>query len=288
MRSLDDMALFVEVVRHKSFVKAGNSLGVATSTVSLRIAKLEESLGLRLLNRTTRKVEPTEAGQLYFDKAVQVITDAQNAHLALSEMLAEPKGVVKVAMPVDFAYQSFALLVPEFHQKYPKIQLDIDTSPQNVDLIADGFDLAIRFGVQTAPNLIARPLGVYGFRLWASKSYLTQYGTPQNLEDLAHHRCLAFRQNSWRLFNGNQEKTFDFQAVLTANSLGLIYRLVLQDMGIALLPDILLNTNQDDVLKEVLPNWQGQQMPLFAVTSSRLLPKKVQVLIDFLKEKYGD
>lgn len=281
MNSLDDMQLFVEVVQNKSFVKAGERLNLATSTVSLRIQKLEQRLGLRLLNRTTRKIELTEAGSLYFAKARHIVQEAETVHETLTEMLSEPSGTVRISMPVDLAYQAFAPLVPLFYRQFPKIKLDIDTSARVVDLMSEPFDVALRMGEPKDVNLIARLLATYPFHLYASADYLAQHGTPQSLDDLAHHQCLAFRQEQWQLFSNGQEKIYNFDAVMIGQNLGLLKRLVTQNMGVALLPDIVVKNGE---LCRVLPEWSGKPSCLYAITTTRLLTKKVQVLIDFLRE----
>ena len=285
MNSLDDMQLFVEVVKNKSFAKTAERLSLATSTVSLRIQKLERRIGLRLLNRTTRKIELTEAGGLYFAKAVQIVQEAETIHETLTEMLSEPSGTVRVSMPVDFAYQAFVPLAPLFYQQFPKITLDIDTSSRVVDLIGEPFDVALRMGEPKDINLIARKLATYHTHLYASPDYLTAHGTPRSFDELAQHQCLAFRQEQWRLFCGNEEKTVAFHAILIGQSLGLLERLAKQGMGIALLPDIVVRNHE---LQRILPEWSGLSSPLYAVTSTRLLPKKVQVFIDFLRKHLGD
>lgn len=281
MHSLDDMALFVEVVKAKGFTRASEQLGMPTSTLSVRINKLEKNLGLQLLNRTTRRVELTEVGQLYFQRALHIIEESKALHHQLDEMLNYPSGFVRISMPVDFAYQAFAPLVPLFYQAFPHIRLDIDTTPRKIDLISEPFDVAIRVGENQDSMLVARLLTTYPFRLYASNTYLATHGTPHSLDELKEHHCLAFRQASWELFDGQEKCTIAFDSRIICQSLGLLERLVRQDMGIALLPDVAV---ADKSLVNILPNWTGQSMPLYALTSTRLLPKKVQVFIEFLKE----
>ncbi|MGX2950713.1 LysR substrate-binding domain-containing protein [Ursidibacter sp. B-7004-1] len=284
--NIDDMSLFVEVVKAKGFTNASNLLGIPTSTISVRINKLEKQLGLQLLNRTTRRVELTEVGKLYYQRALHIVEETKALHSQLGDMLDNPAGIVRVSMPVDFAYENFAPLIPKFYEQYPHITLHIDTSSRNVDLMSEPFDVAIRFGVPQDPNLIARPLGEYQFHLYASLDYLDRYGTPTNLADLHQHRLLAFgkmhEQNAWQLFCKKEQTVFEFKPIFSSNSLGLLQRLATQGLGVALLPDI-FNNQPASKLVRIMPDYRGVSNPLHAVTSTRLLPKKVQVFIDFVK-----
>ena len=284
--NIDDMSLFVEVVKAKGFTNASNLLGIPTSTISVRINKLEKQLGLQLLNRTTRRVELTEVGKLYYQRALHIVEETKALHSQLDDLLDNPSGVVRVSMPVDFAYENFAPLIPKFYAQYPQIKLHIDTSSRNVDLMSEPFDVAIRFGVPQDPNLIARPLGEFQFHLYASLDYLKAYGTPTKLPDLHKHHLLAFGQghspSHWQLFCRKHQTTFEFEPIFSSNSLGLLQRLATQGLGVALLPDI-FNISQDSKLVRIMPDYCGLSNPLHAVTSTRLLPKKVQVFIEFVK-----
>lgn len=282
MHTFDDMQLFVQVAENNSFVKAAEKLGLATSTISQRIQKLEQRLGLQLLHRTTRKISLTEAGLHYFEKARQIIHDAEVLYQSLDQLTDNPMGSVRISAPMDFTYQIFAPLIPLFYQRFPHIRLDIDTSSRRVDLLSEPFDLAIRMGEIHNENLIARKLTDFCFYLYASQDYLARYGTPQTLAELALHRCLAFQQNHWQLQDRhNKTHKVYFDAVLTGQNLGLLGQLSATGMGIALLPEML---GKHFGLQTVLPHFSGKTETAYAVTGTRLLPKKVQVLIEFLKE----
>ena len=162
MEYLNDMALFVEVVKAKGFRGAGEVLGIPNSTISRRIAALEKSIGLRLLHRTTRKVELTEAGQLYYERCRRIVDEARIAHEQLGEMLAQPSGVLRASLPVDFAMIYMAPLMVEFARRYPGITFDLDLTPRRVDLVTEPFDVAIRMGESANSNLIARLLEFIG------------------------------------------------------------------------------------------------------------------------------
>lgn len=283
---LDDMQLFVAIVQNKSFSKTAEQLELAKSTLSVRMQRLEQSVGLPLLHHTTRKLELTEAGTLYFNKAVNIITEAQNLHLALDNMLAEPVGLIKLSVPIDFAYQALAEHIPEFLQKYPKIQLDIDVNPRRVDVIGEQFDVAFRAGESPDSNLISRLLSRHEFGLYASPDYLAKHGMSLKLNDLSAHRGIAFRQNKWCLGNGKTWQTVAFAHQVACNNLGMGLRLAVNAVGIALLPDIAVKkTVAQGGLQRVLPDWHGEEVSTYAITATKLIPQKTQVLIDFLKEK---
>ena len=296
MIQLDDMQLFVEVVKAGGFTRAAENVDVPKSTLSTRINKLEQAIGLRLLNRTTRKVELTEAGRLYYESAVKIIEEAKLVHQQLGDMLANPKGTLRISAAVDFAYYFVAPLLKEFCERYPHIQFEFDVTPRKVDLIAEPFDLALRAGELTDSNLIARLIGTFSGGLYASPEYLAQYGEPKMLAELAQHQCLRFHagyNHEWRLFRANEtkgkeERTISVQGNIFANSLGMMQTLASQGLGIAVLPDLLAKRSVDaGQLKRILPDWFSQPASVYAVTATRQLPAKVQVFIDFLKEKLG-
>nr|WP_314739320.1 LysR family transcriptional regulator [uncultured Haemophilus sp.] len=292
MHLLDDMELFVEVVKAKGFTKAADYLNMPKSTLSVRINKLEENIGLRLLNRTTRKVEVTEAGQLYFEKAVKIIEEARLVHLQLTDMLEKPKGTLKISLPVDFAQQILTPMLGEFCQRYPDITLEFDVTPRKVDLIAEPFDLAIRTGPLDDSQLVAHRLTVVSGGLYASPSYLQRNGEPKDLADLAHHHALRFHagyNHEWRLLKGRTEKTVSVNGNLFANNLGMVLHLAVQGLGIAALPHLLAKSAvENGQLLRILPEWETTRVPITALTVTRLLPRKSQVFINFLKEKFGE
>lgn len=172
MELLNDMALFVEVVKAKGFRSAAEVMGIPNSTLSRRIGTLEKAIGLRLLHRTTRKIELTEAGQLYFERCKRIVDEARLAHEQLGEMLAQPSGVLRASLPVDFAVTYLAPLIAEFAGLYPGITFDFDLTPRRVDLVSEPFDVAIRMGPSEDSQLIARPLASLTPHLYASPGYL--------------------------------------------------------------------------------------------------------------------
>lgn len=289
MELLNDMALFVEVAHARSFRGAADVTGVPNSTLSRRISALEKAIGLRLLHRTTRKVELTEAGQLYYERSRRIVDEARIAHEQLSEMLAQPSGVLRASLPVDFATIYMAPLVAEFARRYPGITFDFDLTPRRVDLVAEPFDVAIRMGEQSDSNLIARLLARLSVQAYASPGYLKVSSAPQHPSELSQHECLGFAKAAkWELHRAGEMVQVDVGGRFMVNSVGMFRRLATLDMGIVLLP---VEIVADDVaagrLQRVLPEWEGKPTPVYALTETRLLPAKVQRFIEFLQERLG-
>ncbi|WP_413894012.1 LysR family transcriptional regulator [Candidatus Skiveiella danica] len=289
MELLNDMALFVEVAHTRSFRRAADATGVPNSTLSRRISALEKAIGLRLLHRTTRKVELTEAGQIYYERCRRIVEEARLAHEQLGELLAQPSGVLRASLPVDFATLYMAPLVAEFARRYPGIAFDFDLTPRRVDLVSEPYDVAIRMGELADSNLIARLLARLSVQVYASPRYLELSGEPKLPSDLTQHECVGFpKTGKWVLHRGAETVEVEVGGRLQVNSIGMIRRLATLDLGVILLPEEIAD---DDVaagrLRRILPDWQGRSTPVYALTETRLLPAKTQRFIEFLQERLG-
>ena len=285
MDYLSEMALFVEVANAMSFSKAAAKLAMPQSTLSRRISALERALGVPLLHRTTRKIELTESGHRYLQRAVPLVEEARLIHAELHGQYALPGGVLRLSLPVDFAYAFLAPLLPQLAAQFPDIELEMDVTPRRVDLITEPFDLVVRAGELPDSGLVAHLLMRVPRGLYAAPGYLAAQGAPQSPAELAAHRCLRFQGvNAWRLFAGEATAEVAVSGGYRANSIGLLQRLAVQGMGIALLPEIGV---REDVaaarLQRILPDWQAAAVPVYALTASRLLPAKIRCFIDFLK-----
>lgn len=284
------MALFVEVAHARSFRGAADATGMPNSTLSRRISGLEKAIGLRLLHRTTRKVELTEAGQVYYERCRRIVDEARIAHEQLGEMLAQPSGVLRASLPVDFATIYLAPLVAEFARRYPGITFDFDLTPRRVDLVSEPIDVAIRMGELSDSNLIARQLARLSVQAYASPGYLKQSGTPEHPSDLSQHESLVFpKAGVWELRNADETVRVEVGGRFMVNSVGMLRRLATLDAGIVLLPsEIVAEDVATGRLQRVLPGWVGKPTPVYALTETRLLPAKVQRFIEFLQEHLGD
>lgn len=193
MDLLNDMALFVEVARAMSFRRAAEALGMPNSTLSRRVSALEKAIGLRLMHRTTRRLELTEAGQLYYERCKRIVEEARLAHEQLGELLAQPSGVLRASLPVDFANSTLAPLIAEFARRHPGIRFEFDLTPRRVDLVSEPFDVAIRMGASQDSTLVARLLATLDTHLYASPAYVSRVGPPRQPADLARHEGLLFK-----------------------------------------------------------------------------------------------
>lgn len=287
MDVLRNMQIFVEVAKARSFRRAAEILGMPNATVSRRIAELERGIGLRLFNRTTRRVELTESGQRYFERCGRVIQEAMLAHEELADMQARPIGTVRVSLPVDFSVIILSPMLVHFARMYPGIRLELDLTPSQADLAAGSVDLAIRMGPPTEQRLIARQIADLKLGLYASPVYLKQYGMPATPAALREHECLRMRDGPWTLWaaKGDRSETIEVTGQITANNVGMLRQLALAGLG------IMINAESwaaDDVdqgsLVRVLPGWSPPNAQAYALTETRLLPAKVRVFIDFLTE----
>ena len=281
------MALFVEVVKARSFRGAAETLGIPNSTLSRRIGLLEKEIGLRLLHRTTRRIELTEAGQIYFERSKRIVEEARLAHEHLGEMLAQPSGLLRVSLPVDFANTYLAPLITEFARQYPDITFEFDLTPRRVDLVTEPFDLAIRVGESEPSQLIARPLARLSANLYASPTYLERHGEPKKPADLSRHQCLRMmKTTTWTLHDGLRTEAVDIDGRFSLNSVGMIRRLATLDMGVIFMPEEIVSEDlAEGRLQRILPRWQSAPSTIYAITETRLLPAKTQRFIEFLRER---
>lgn len=286
LEDLSNMGLFVEVARKKSFRRAADALGMPSSTLSRRIVALEQSLGLRLLHRTTRQVELTEAGEIYFERSARIIDEARLAHQHLAELSAQPSGPLRVSLPVDFGIIFVARHMAAFCQRYPAISIEFDLSPRRVDLVSEPFDVAIRMGELPDSGLIARKLAEIPRALYASRRYLAQQGEPKAPIDLTQHNCLLFpREQNWDLYQGNNIIKVPVTSQLRLNNVGMMQKLAAEGAGIALLSqEAALPDVESGHLLRVLPSWSGKPIAVHAISETRLLPAKTQRFIEYLAE----
>ena len=292
LSALHDMTLFVEVARTRNFSAAGRHLGVPVATLSRRISAMEREFGVRLFDRTTRRVELTEAGARYFERCAHLADEARLAQEALRETATRPSGHLRLSMPVDLGVSVIGPLLPEFARQYPGITFDLDLSSRKTDLVGDHVDVAIRLGEVKGDQLIARRIGAVGLALFASPTYLDLRGTPATPADLGEHECVLLRvprlQVRWRLEREGMESDVMVRGRVMVNNHGLLRLLAERGMGIAALtPDLVRDALASGRLVRVLPQWAMAPLPIHAVTASRLQPASVKVLVAFLADRLG-
>lgn len=284
---LNDVLIFTRVVEQGSFTGAGRVLDLPKSTVSRRIARLEDRLGIRLLQRTTRKLSLTDAGRIYFDRSTRIVADFEDAELAVLELQSEPRGRLRVSMPAEFGEQIWSVL-QAFLERYPQVHLELDLTNRYVDLVDEGFDAVIRAGRIADSTLIARKLISTRTLFVASPAYLERRGIPETLDALREHDCVVMgvfgHQATWRGRGPRGEVKVRVQGRLAANNLLVLKKAVLAGFGIGLLPDSLCALElEEGKLKEVLSHACLEPTPISVVyPSARHLAPKVRAFVDFL------
>lgn len=293
---LNDVAVFERVVTEGSLTAAAARLGQPKSSVSRSLARLETDLGVRLLQRTTRKLHLTEAGQVFFERAKRVLGELRDAELAVTQLQENPRGNLRITMPVEFGMRFMGRVVAEFMQRYPEVTIETELSGRMVNLVEEGFDLAFRIGEFRDSSLIARKLGNLTGRFYASPAYLGRFGTPRKPEDLAAHDIILFmqpRENTVQLFR--QDKTGELtpsckltlRGRLTVNNISMAGDAAVAGIGIALMPGFLsadaVNSGQ---LMPVLPDHAVCHGGLYAMYPSREhMPTALRAFLDFVNER---
>lgn len=285
--SLDDIALFVEVAKSRNFTRAAESLDMPASTLSRRISALERYIGVRLLNRSTRKVDLTEAGAVYFERCQHIIAEARIAHEELDEMAQRPKGRLRVSMPVSFALLSMPLIMRDFAERYPEIECEYDLGIKHIDLLAEPYDIVIRIGRQPDSGVISRQMGSVKLGLYAAPAYLARKGMPALPSDLAKHECLrastAREDSVWELRSGSRVEKIAVRGRMAMNNVAVLMHMAGLGMGIVpLASNTALQGAAEEALQRVLPDWEFDPFPLMALFPSRLMPAKTRVFLEFL------
>lgn len=290
---LSPTAVFVKVVQAGSFSAAARQLQMPTSTVSAQIARLEQRLGITLLQRSTRALRMTEVGETYFRSAHQGIELILEAESEISSSQKEPQGTLRVTTTIDLlAPKYIAQLISDFSERYPKIHLEVELTQRIVDLLDEGIDVAIRAGELPDSSLISRKVGTSVMVLVANEEYLEN--SPELLvpEDLKKHSVLQFARKegaSWQLHNDAESVPITVSSKVAINHLDVVRSLILLGKGVSLLPEYFI---RDDLvtgrLKRVLPEWTGDVVPIYIVyPSQKYLAAKVRSFIDFAVEQLG-
>jgi DNA-binding transcriptional LysR family regulator len=292
--SLPDLglvAVFVRVVELDSFTAAATALGLPKSSVSRSVAQLEEALGVRLLQRTSRKLSLTDSGRAFYERVRDPLTGVVEAMTDATEENREPRGTIRFTAPPDLGLALLAPLLAEFARKYPHIHVDVMLTTRLVDLIAERFDLALRATKRLDDStLVARRIGAITAALFASPAYLKREGTPRSIADLAAHKCVLFRANdgrsSLRLQGPGGEEVVEVRGPISTDDIGFVRRAVLEGAGIGLLPHQIVS--EQDKLVPVLPAYSLEGAVLYLVMpSGRHVPTRVRLLRDFLAERLG-
>ncbi len=292
MDKLREMQSFAAVVSAGSFVAAADALDTSKAAVSRHVAELEERLGVRLLNRTTRKLSLTDDGQTFLDHCTEILAAVEEAESDLSSRSAEPSGLLRISVPVTFGILHLAPLWGVFLSMHPKITLDVALADRTVDLVEDGFDLAVRISSSQHPNLIGRKLASTRMVLCASPAYLKRRGTPKRPEDLAGHDIISYTywssRDEWAFDGPDGSVVVKTKPRFHANSGDTCRAAALQHQGIILQPSFLVDADlRSGHLIELVPDWKSTELGIYALYPSRKqLPLKLRHLIDFLADAF--
>lgn len=291
--SLSGMAIFAKVVEAKSFTAAAIELGMSKSAVSKHISRLEDRLGARLLNRTTRRLGLTETGAAFYDRCARVVTEAEEAALAVTELQSEPRGTLRVNAPMSFGILHIAPAIPDFLARYPDLHIDVAMNDRFVDLIDEGFDVAIRVARLMDSSLIARRLAPDRRAIVGSPAYFEKRGVPKTPDDLVRHNCINYAymsaQDQWQFVDADGTRSVEAEGNLRANNGDAIRVAVLAGLGVAHLPTFIVGRDiQDGRLVQVLADFMPSGSSVYAVyPHSRHLSTKVRVFVDFLANRFG-
>lgn len=295
MNHLSDIAVFVQVVDSGSFTAAAERLDLSKSVISKYVTRLEEQLNVRLLNRTTRRLSLTEAGQILYNRSQRGLDEIESAKAEISQLQETPRGKLRINTPMSFGILHIAPAIPDFLGAYPELAIDMSLDDRQVDLIEEGFDLAIRIAELPDSSLIARRLALCRHVVCASPEYLKKFGTPLTPDDLRRHNVLTYRYqnspNEW----GFMTQDGRFTSVPVTGSLQMNNSLALREAvihgaGIMLTPAFIVGSDiKAGRLLEILSVYKAREISIYAVYPERrnLLPK-VRVFIDFMKDRFSD
>jgi DNA-binding transcriptional LysR family regulator len=294
MDQFASMRAFVKVVEAGSFVRGADKLGISTTSVSRLVAELEEHLGTRLLQRTTRKLHLTDAGQRYFDRATQLLSDLEEAESEVGSATTTPRGRLRISVGQTFGARQLSALFPRFQAMYPEVELEVFATDRRVDLIEEGFDLAVRMSLEVPPTYVARQLCTIRVVVCASPAYLHKHGTPRAPQDLAAHNCLTVTsggfENRWS-FTGADG---DAQTVLVrgnyrSDSGDLLRAAALAGQGVVYLPTFILGEElARGELVPILREWSLPQIDARVVyPTRRFVSAKVRAFTEFLQQEFA-
>ena len=293
MDKLDAMNAFARVVSAGSYAEAARRLGLTRSAVSKAVTELEQLLGVRLLDRTTRRVTPTEAGRAYYERVVGILADVESTESAVSRLHDEPKGLLKINAPMSFGTLYLGPAIAEFMVDYADLGIELILNDRFIDPIEEGVDVTVRIGALADSSLIARKLAPARRVLVASPEYLRSHGTPKTTDDLAHHRALSFGQSPgaqrFELTHRGETLSVPVTSRLCSNNGDVLRTAALHGNGIALLPTFLIGSDiAAKKLAVVLPDYEPTGLDVYAVYApNRYLAAKTRVFIDFLAGRFG-
>ncbi|WDY56082.1 LysR family transcriptional regulator [Pseudomonas sp. PSKL.D1] len=290
MNPYEDMSIFSQVIESGSFTAAADRLGMSKQSVSRRLMQLEARLGVRLLNRSTRRLDATPLGQQYYQSALRLLGEMQQVEHDISGQAQALRGTLRLSAPLSFAMAHLGCLLTEFLQLHPQVDVEVDLSDRAVDLIGEGYDLALRIGALEDSSLIARRIASVERVYCASPGYLEARGVPNRPDALANHDCLPYghsRQVQWQFNQAGKVQSIAVTGRMRANNGELLRDAAIAGMGVTYLPTFIVGQAlADGRLMSVLEGWTPPALQLSAVyPQHRQVARPVQGFVDFLKTR---
>ncbi|HEX3851361.1 MAG TPA: LysR family transcriptional regulator [Polyangiaceae bacterium] len=291
MQDLNEIAIFARVVREQSFTKAARALGLPKSTVSERVSRLEERLGVRLLERTTRHVRPTAAGAAYYERAARVVAEIEEANAAITDIHRSPKGLLRVGSPLLFGHAFLGDFVADFLVENPEVEVELIVADRRFDVVEEGLDLAIHVLGPIEASLVARKIGVAERMCVANPSYLEKHPPPATPKELLKHSCLVSsndRRATWVFSKDGRSESIAIQGRYSVNSVQLALSAALRGAGVAVLPAFFCaEAVRAGRLTQVLDDWSVGRSEIHIVyPGSRHLSARVRLFVDALVERF--
>jgi DNA-binding transcriptional LysR family regulator len=293
MDRIESMGVFAKVVAKQSFSGAARELRLSQAVVSKHVRALEDWLGAQLLNRTTRRLNVTEIGALVYERCERILDEIDEVEQSTSALQTAPRGVLHLAAPISFGITQLGPAVADYLSRYPEVVVDATLDDRFIDLVEEGFDLALRVGALKDSSLMARRLAPVRFVLCASPGYVKQYGAPSQPNDLLNHRCLFYSLRAipgqWRFVGPEGEVALHVSGRFRSNSGNMLYAALLAGAGIGLVPTFVAGGDlAEGRLVSLMPDYRPVESELSAIYPPGKSPSaKVRTLIDFLAARFG-
>ena len=293
MDRIDSMGVFAKVVAKQSFSGAARELRLSQAAVSKHVRALEDWLGARLLDRTTRRLNVTEIGALVYERCERILDEVDEVLQSTSALQIAPRGVLHLAAPVSFGITQLGPALADYLARYPEVVVDVRLDDRLVDLVDEGFDLALRVGALKDSSLIARRLAPVRFALCASPGYVKQHGAPRHPDDLSSHRCLFYSMRviprEWRFLGPDGEVALRISGRFRANNGNMLYAAMLAGAGIGFVPTFVAGRDlAEGRVISLMPDYQPVESELSVIyPPGKNLSAKVRTLIDFLAARFG-
>lgn len=295
MDSLTDVAVFVRVVEQGSFTQAAEHLGISRSVISKYVSRLEDRLGVRLLNRTTRRLSLTEAGRILYERSRRSLLDIEDAEAEVSQLQQAPRGILRINSPMSFGILHIAPLLSEFRAHYPDIAIDMNLDDRKIDIVDEGYDVSVRISDMPDSSLVAKRLASCHHVIVASPEYLDAHGTPQTPDDLRDHNVLSFSYqssvNDWHFLSpANENVSVAVNSSAQINNSLAIREALLGGLGIARIPTFVVGRDlQQGRLQSVLSDYKMLEVSIYLVYPQRRhLSPKVRAFVDFMSSRISD